>query len=386
MITLKAKNKSIAFFCCSLLFCVSALAGDKKRQEENLPYVANGYSVEIWSKKNRETPSVKSKTVEFKDHVRLYAVIKYKGKRYINNFDAVKKGLALPIKDLGKKVSFTWYKVETTWPFYVTKSAYEHEADKFGKFRGIVDYLFYKVKLNEMGYQSSSFSIDASSTGISQGSTGVDYFFRSRSLKWKDRAVGTMRYKLVVDIEGTKITSTDERDLVSSSFTKKNRVHRISVKADTGNQILDWGFAFGNLPYYYGSPSYRWQWYGADCAKLVSAIYKNSVKPNMKYMSTYKLVKLPARAILNGKDKDGVFTDDGVRVRYGKHVRVGDVIVMSPVPNHHTGIIGKDMNANGYLDESDMILHTSWAPVKYEPIKNTPLAVPHENMRIVRPR
>nr|WP_320191199.1 hypothetical protein [uncultured Desulfobacter sp.] len=124
-------------------------------------------------------------------------------------------------------------------------------------------------------------------------------------------------------------------------------------------------------------------WYGSDCAKFVSVVHHKTVSPQIGYLSTYALVKRPAKAVIAGVDKEGYFLHNNRRIRYGREVNVGDIIVVSPAPFHHAGLIGEDKNQNGRLDKYDYVLHTGGKAPVYQPLYKTVLSKPNKNLRIV---
>ena len=232
--------------------------------------------------------------------------------------------------------------------------------------------------MDKLTYREKGFSSNSSQTKIDQKST------TNNSLKWKDRYVGTMRYKVVADIEGNKVSSLGRQHLNSDNLGKMNLVHRISVKANSGFPELDMGFAMGNLPYYYGSFTPAQAFYGSDCAKFACLAHKMTSNPKVGYVTTYVLVNRPHKAIINGKDKNGIYLFDGEPIKFEQEVMTGDIIVISPKPFHHAGIIGEDSNNNGFLDEEDMVLHTSMRAPVYVKMKQSVFDRPNENLKILK--
>lgn len=84
----------------------------------------------------------------------------------------------------------------------------------------------------------------------------------------------------------------------------------------------------------------------------------------------------------DGQREDGVYTSNGRPIRYGREVRVGDIIVMRPRP-HHAALVGEDINGNGLLDEDDHILHTQRRAPEYQPLRETCLGRPRQNQKIL---
>lgn len=340
-------------------------------------YEQNGCSVAVWSQVNNDPPTPFNKTVNYGDKVRLIAVIRVNGRKYSDCPGLIKSKITRKISDLAKPVRFKWVKLESEYRFYCSRPAYEHEF-RNSSWKPVTDIIFNLLALGTIKYQQTPFATNAAIVEIDQKSdTNVP-------ITWQNMYVGTMRYNVFSTIGGITVSSYGKTALDSNKFRLKEKVHRISVKADSKNRVLDMGFAHGNLPYYYGSDSFAWGWYGSDCAKFVSVVYQRSINPKMGYQSTYALVKRPAAATINGMDGQGNFLFNNAPVRYGKEVKVGDIIVVSPTPYHHAGLIGQDKNKNGLLDKDDFILHTGGKAPVYQPLYETVFCKPNDNLKIVR--
>jgi hypothetical protein len=179
---------------------------------------------------------------------------------------------------------------------------------------------------------------------------------------------GTMRFKASVGCN-SKNLSTPGKESKGKTGIKDN-VHRISVRGNTGNETIDWAYAFMNLPYIWASNSptkkpedhQSEKFIGADCADyVVAAMRKAGIKINYggtgafspKNRKTEYIVKDPAPAL------DGSYYSNGKRVRIGEGgVRLGDLILY----DKHIGILVKDKGYEGYLDQEDMVLHTLFEP------------------------
>lgn len=339
-------------------------------------YQKSGWSVSVWSQVNSKQPTPFSKTVEYDDNVNLIAVINNNGLKYSDSEILIKKGITRRLSDLPKFVNFKWYKLESEYYFYCTRSAYEQEIKK-SRFKHYTDLIFNILLLDKIRYKQTFFAKNTPIVGIDQKSD------TNTPLKWENKYVGTMRYKVQITVDDITVSSYGKKHLDSGKFKLKEKVHRISVKAKSGNPILAMGFAHGNLPYYYGSNSFRWGWYGSDCAKFVSVIYRKTVNPDIGYLSTYALAKRPLILTVNGMDDEGNFLHNGKKIRYQHEVRTGDIIVVSPTP-HHAGIIGEDKNRNKLLDKNDFVLHTGGKAPEYQPLYKTVLSKPNNNLKIVR--
>jgi hypothetical protein len=281
-----------------------------------------------------------------------------------------------PLSVLGEAVEFEWFKVEASRERYSTRAGFEQYLRHSRLPKGLAWKYFEAVDMDRMTYEANHFA-DGPHAAIDQKSE------TNTPLKWRDIYVGTMRYQVVATVGDIRVASPGAAELNSRSFEKKNSVHRISKRAKTGNPILDMGFAHGNLPYYYGSNTPKLAWYGSDCAKFVSVVYRETMRPSFAYQSTYSLARKRARAVLDGMTEDGVYTSKGRPVRYGREVRVGDILVVAPSP-HHTGLIGEDKNGNGLLDEDDHVLHTLKEAPSYMPIKDAYFGPPSKNLKILK--
>ncbi len=313
----------------------------------------NGYTVEVWSSVNNKPANPYSKTVEFEDDVFLFPVVKYKGKYYSSNEKLSKQKQILPLENLSKKVKFEWYKVEPEYHYYIHKNEYHRFSKHWCK---VMD-------MGELKYAQKKIAGNQDKVNLSQSS------FTNKSIYLEGKPVGTMRYKCKVKINGKWISSSGIKELNTGRFEEMDKVHRISVRGNTGKDKLDEGFARANLPYFWGSDSYAWGWYGSDCAKFTSVSYKAAGKP-MGYIGTYYLNQMKARTKLT-KKSNNIFYSGDKKVKYGEDVEAGDIIVMRNSKRGHAGLIGEDKNNNGYLDGSDYVLHTSFGAPKFEPLNHS---------------
>ena len=91
------------------------------------------------------------------------------------------------------------------------------------------------------------------------------------------------------------------------------------------------------------------------------------------------------KAVLLSKDRSGNFLNSkNKKLRYGRDIKVGDIIVaVRPEGRRHAGILGEDININGFLDEDDLVLHTLHTAIKYEPIHKVSHFKPGKKLKIV---
>nr|WP_320191200.1 hypothetical protein [uncultured Desulfobacter sp.] len=148
-------------------------------------------------------------------------------------------------------LNLLWYKLESEYFLYCSRKGYLQEFGN-SRFKPLTDIIFNILSLDKIRYKQTCFAQNTPVAPIDQKSdTNVP-------IKWKDRYVGTMRYKVELTVDGTTVSSFGKDCLDSGNFKLKEKAHRVSVKAGSGNRVLDMGFAHGNLPYYYGSNAFSW--------------------------------------------------------------------------------------------------------------------------------
>ena len=187
---------------------------------------------------------------------------------------------------------------------------------------------------------------------------------------------GTMRFKAQVKY-GNKSISTPGAESYGKIGIKDN-VHRISVKGNTGNPIIDWAYSFMNQPYIWGSATptgkskdhQSEKYIGADCADLVVAAARKAGH-NIEYGGSHNISPLNKRRDTEFISREpGLYTDGAYRkgkelVVIGPgNVKVGDIVLY----NRHVGILSKDLPPKGILSENDLIIHTLFKEPIEEPI------------------
>jgi cell wall-associated NlpC family hydrolase len=171
---------------------------------------------------------------------------------------------------------------------------------------------------------------------------------------------GTLRFKVAVEYRGRKAVSEGIETMEKDGDI---RAHRISVRGNTGNDLLDWACSFFNLPYIWGSASITRtseghqaeKYIGADCADFVvcaarRAGYEVPYKGS-QYLKPYTLpVARPDTMNLKGaylvRDRT-VLVDDSDP----KAVHRGDLVLWS----NHVAMFAGD-NGNGILDAGDEVV------------------------------
>jgi len=171
---------------------------------------------------------------------------------------------------------------------------------------------------------------------------------------------GTMRFKVEVSYHGQRAASggadTVEKD-------GENKAHRVSVRGNSGNDLLDWACSLFNLPYIWGSASITRtseghqaeKYIGADCADFVvcaarRAGYEVPYKGS-QYLKPYTLtVAKPDSLNLKGEYllRDKTIPVDEADPRA---VHTGDLVLWS----NHVAMFAGD-NGNGILDDKDEVV------------------------------
>lgn len=198
--------------------------------------------------------------------------------------------------------------------------------------------------------------------------------------------VGTRRFCAKVSYQGNTYSSPGKEAVRRDGIDRT--VHRISFRATTGNDLLDWAYSFSGLPFIWGSTSITGsdadhqteKYIGGDCADfLVAAARKTGYKVSFtgSYgLSRYveKVVKpkpVAACSLIAGKKFYFFVNGRGDTVRFGESgVMPGDIIHW----HGHVGYLaadctpGDENKPNGWLDSSDRVLHTLFAEPVEEPL------------------
>jgi len=323
------------------------------------------FEVVVASSINNKLPTATSKTVEFSDDVKLYLQIKKSGKTYCDHEAGIAKGIYLPTKLLGK-LDVTWTKLEPQYQYYSSIAGFNQVFGTKGAYRSKIKTWFDKAELNKIHFYESSVRKSKNNTVAHIDQKSVT----NNSVKLAGKYIGTMRYAVKVKHNGKVGLSPGKKELDSGNFNTMANAHRISVKGNTGNTYLDEGFAHCNLPYFWGSDRFSWGWYGSDCAKYVSVVYKESGR-DIGYVGTINLYNRKSKAEVSTLSPEGFLLQNGNQLRFGKDVNTGDILVRRTIGAGHAGLLGEDLNKNGFLDIDDGVLHTSWSAPKYEKIGGT---------------
>ncbi|MEZ5357954.1 MAG: hypothetical protein R3F48_03925 [Candidatus Zixiibacteriota bacterium] len=185
-------------------------------------------------------------------------------------------------------------------------------------------------------------------------------------------AVGTMRYRVVIDVDGKKYSSPGMREKYKGCITEA--VHRISRKGNTGNAIIDYGLTMCNNPYIWGSASFSGsefdnqaeRFLGADCADFAVAAARMAGYSKMPYGGSSTLGPY-TDAIANARKirRDVYIDGHGKKIAIDSgRVHIGDFIVW----DGHVGLLYEDTDPIGVLNVSDLVLHTLFAEPQIAPI------------------
>ena len=197
------------------------------------------------------------------------------------------------------------------------------------------------------------------------------------------KVVGTMRYKAVVTIDGDTYSTPGKESKHKGSISKA--VHRISLKGNTDNEVINYALAMCNLPYIWGSESFTGDKYdnhqaelfiGADCADFCVAAHQMADK-QLPYDSIKDLSHTKVIAKQHSADNGNYLNVENQKITVGTNgVQVGDFIYWGTA---HVGLFYEDKSdpdsnlageADGIFNEWDLVLHTLYAEPKVEAIKD----------------
>ena len=197
------------------------------------------------------------------------------------------------------------------------------------------------------------------------------------------KVVGTMRYKAVLTINDETFSTPDKESKHMNSISKA--VHRISLKGNTNNEVINCALAMCNLPYIWGSASFTGDKYdnhqaelfiGADCADFCVAAHQMAGKQLpydcIRYLSHTRIIT-KENSVKNGNYLDS----DNNEIKVGNDgVQAGDFVYWGTA---HVGLFFEDKSnpngqysgqADGIFNHWDLVLHTLEAEPKIERIMN----------------
>ncbi|MEA1973723.1 MAG: hypothetical protein U9N34_10605, partial [Candidatus Cloacimonadota bacterium] len=191
-----------------------------------------------------------------------------------------------------------------------------------------------------------------------------------------DKVVGTMRYKAVLTIDGETYSTPGKDSKYKGSIS--NKVHRISLKGNTDNEVINYAFAMCNLPYIWGSASFTGDKYdnhqaelfiGADCADFCVAAHQmsgNQIPYDQVKNNQYTKVITTIRS----KIGEVYLNSNRKSIKVGENgVKTGDFIYWNfdISGSGHVGLFYRDKsdpngknegNADGIFNTWDLVIHT----------------------------
>ncbi len=252
-------------------------------------------------------------------------------------------------------IKITWYKIEPVRGSKKTGYKYYSNEDWIEEDGG------YKKIWHWDKIEYQEFVWDSSNTWIIKADV--------TPVRLDHHNFGTMRYKVEIEYKGKKISSPG-----IESVEKDGEIdaHRISVRGNTGNKIIDWAYSFFNLPFIWGSASRTGQssahqtekYIGADCADFVVGAFRKAGY-NIPYTGSQLLLNY-ARVIVkpDSIDNQGFYIIKGKRIKFDTGmVMPGDLVLWS----RHAAILGRD-NGNNLLDQNDIVIHILFHEPVFEKI------------------
>ncbi|OPX17746.1 hypothetical protein BXT86_04870 [candidate division WOR-3 bacterium 4484_100] len=264
-------------------------------------------------------------------------------------------------EDFGlEQIKILWYKVEPVRGNKKTGFRYYSNEDWVEK-DGILKKIWHWDKLNY-----KEFVWDSSNTWIIKADV--------IPVELDSHPFGTMRYKVEVKFNNQMISSPG-----AESVKKDGDIdaHRISVRGNTGNKIIDWAYSFFNLPFIWGSASRTGRpcehqtekYIGADCADFVVGIFRKAGY-DMPYTGSQSLLHYAnIIASPDSIDNKGFYIKNGARIKFdgnnNEAVIPGNIVLWS----RHAAILAFD-NGNKFLDQDDIVIHTLFHEPTFEKISN----------------
>ncbi|MFH1436438.1 MAG: hypothetical protein ABIJ56_12030 [Pseudomonadota bacterium] len=330
-------------------------------------FIAGKDDFKIWLCVQRDNlPAVnRNLAIEFDDNALLGVVIK-KGAQYYTDLNEIEidgktiaSGKIHRLSELPGWQKIWWMKIESKEHKYINSNKND------GWWAGI-DYIESVEAVN----RESAQTVDVRP-------------IRLQGVKWKDRHVGTIRYKVAVEFTDFFL-STPGRESAGKGGLLPD-VRRVSRKGNTGNATADMALSLANLPYIWGSApihgeknqeSHQAELYiGADCADLAVASWRLSNASTIHYSAVLPMVTKYEKSrysieIIGSKDEI-LFGTTGKGIPIGPGgVEPGTAIMWKFVkkgtkkPRGHAAVFVEDKGPggrpNGVLDEHDVVLHALW--------------------------
>jgi hypothetical protein len=177
--------------------------------------------------------------------------------------------------------------------------------------------------------------------------------------------VGTMRYKVRVDMDGFSVSTPGRETLEQGGLLPG--VRRVSRSGGTGEPVADSALSLANLPYIWGSAPLDGvhqaeRHIGADCADLVVAAWRMAGL-EADYSAVIPMILGRPGAEVTDVVK-GHYLVSGSRIP----VEPGQAVAWRFGPGNgkgHVAIVVEDSGPlgvpNGVLDAADLALHAMWS-------------------------
>ena len=190
------------------------------------------------------------------------------------------------------------------------------------------------------------------------------------------KITGTMRFKCSINFNQQIYSSKGKKSKYKGSISEK--IHRISLKGNTENEVINFAFAMCNLPYIWGSANFsnnsNWdnqaeRFIGADCADFAVAAHQlagNQIPyDSIKKLSHTKIIETVA-TFNNGNYLD----NSNNLIEIGDNgIQVGDFVYWKyDQPGAgHVGLFLKDKSdprgefngtSDGLFNKWDLVIHT----------------------------
>ncbi|NQT65923.1 MAG: C40 family peptidase [FCB group bacterium] len=191
-----------------------------------------------------------------------------------------------------------------------------------------------------------------------------------------NKIAGTMRYKVTINLNNKTYSSKGKTSKYKGSISDK--IHRISLKGNTNNEVINYAFAMCNLPYIWGSANFsnssNWdnqaeRFIGADCADFAVAAHQlagnqipyDSIK-NLTHTEIITTVELMENGnYLNNRKQQIEIGDNGIQI--------GDFVYWNfdQQGAGHVGLFFKDKSnpngryegrPDGVFNKWDLVIHT----------------------------
>ncbi len=351
----------------SFLYCFNTILHSNPvillSEKEKQSLLKNDKTLHIISSVNGETFSLMSKTASVDDDVKLSIAWKHNSEILTPPFDNL------------ENVSIKWYKIE------------EANGDDYSN-------TFPSWHWDDIPYKETEV-VEWRNKFIVTADVSPSVF---ETVYCNGKVVGTMRYKAVLMIDGETYATPGKESKHKGSISKD--VHRISLKGNTRNEVINYAFAMCNLPYIWGSASFTGDKYnnhqaeffiGADCADFCVAAHQmagNQIPYDQIKNNEYTKII----STITNTNKTDYLDSKGESIKVGENgVKTGDFIYWNfdISGSGHVGLFYQDKSdpvgafhgeADGILNKWDLVIHTLF----HEPEVKTIEDAYHGKIRIYR--